>query len=79
MKNTYVDYFITLEVTDDVRELLPALLNELGFEGFLEEENGFHCYIHQELLTEDVQHAVSGLLDTVFHAPQSLVSQTELQ
>lgn len=78
MHTTYYDIFITLEVTDEVRDILPALLNELGFEGFVEEPNGFHCYIKHDLFTPDVKEQVSGILSTVFQAPDALGDPAEL-
>ncbi|HLP15506.1 MAG TPA: hypothetical protein VK470_04545, partial [Bacteroidota bacterium] len=79
MNTTYYDCFISLDVTDDVRDLLPALLNDLGFEGFVEESNGFHCYITQDLYTDDVKQQLADILNTVFHAPDALASVTELK
>ncbi|HLP18185.1 MAG TPA: 50S ribosomal protein L11 methyltransferase [Bacteroidota bacterium] len=79
MNTTYYDCFISLVVTDEVRDLLPALFNELGFEGFVEEPNGFHCYITQDLYTDDVKQQLADILNTVFHAPDALASVTELK
>ncbi|MGE5314437.1 MAG: 50S ribosomal protein L11 methyltransferase [Acidobacteriota bacterium] len=79
MDTTYYDCFIALDVTDEVRDLLPALLNELGFEGFVEEEKGFHCYIPRARYTEDVKKQVEDVLSSMFHAPQALEAQTELE
>ncbi len=78
MNNNFYDLFISLPVTDDVRDTLPALFNELGFEGFVEEDNGFHCYIRQAEYTESVREQAVLILTNIFKAPDAIVSQTEL-
>jgi ribosomal protein L11 methyltransferase len=78
MSNSYYDLFLTLPVTDEVRDVLPALFNQLGFEGFVEEDNGFHCYIKHDLYTESVHDQAVVILDTVFNAPDAVTSRTEL-
>jgi ribosomal protein L11 methyltransferase len=78
MNNNYYDLFLTLPVTDDVRDMLPALFQELGFEGFVEEDNGFHCYIKHDLYSDSVHDQAAVILDTIFHAPNAITSNTEL-
>jgi ribosomal protein L11 methyltransferase len=78
MNASYYDLFITLNVTDEVRDMLPALLNELGFDGFVEEEKGFHCYIKSGLFTDSVKIQVGDILETVFHVSNQTTTQTEL-
>jgi ribosomal protein L11 methyltransferase len=78
MKNTYDDIFLTLPITDEVRDVLPALLHELGFDGFVEEDNGFHCYIKHDEYTESVREQTAVILATVFNAPDAIRSRTEL-
>jgi ribosomal protein L11 methyltransferase len=78
MNNNYYDLFLTLPVTDDVRDMLPALFQELGFEGFVEEDNGFHCYIKHDLYNDSVHAQAASILEGVFHAPNAITSRTEL-
>lgn len=78
MNNNYYDLFLTLPITEDVRDVLPALFNELGFEGFVEEEDGFHCYIRHDAYTESVREQAALILENVFHEPGAIKSCTEL-
>lgn len=51
-------YEFTVICNDDIRELLIAELSEIGYEGFVEHEEGFSAYIiqslHQELMYNDL-------------------------
>ncbi len=59
MNDVYVDVVLRAPANEALRELLSFRLHELGFTGFLEAVDGFHCYIlktlwndalHQQLL-----------------------------
>lgn len=78
MTNNYYDLFLTLPITDEVRDTLPALFNELGFEGFVEEDNGFHCYIRHDAYSDSVHEQAQTILATIFNAPDAITSRTEL-
>jgi ribosomal protein L11 methyltransferase len=61
MHDTYLDIHLALAPDDMVRDLLPALLTELGFEGFLEDDRGMHCYVKQDTFKDPIEETVNGL------------------
>ncbi len=79
MNETYLDIFIELPNDITLHETFPTLVGEFGFEGFLEDEQGFHCYIKKKLwddtTPQEIQDAVAVFSDVSF----SIISITELQ
>ena len=49
MNEVYIDVVLNAPADEALRELLSFQLHELGFSGFLETVNGFHCYIPKAL------------------------------
>jgi ribosomal protein L11 methyltransferase len=55
MTTHYTDVHIALPLDESIREFFPTAIQDLGFEGFLEDDRGIHCYIQSELWHEDMQ------------------------
>lgn len=48
MNEIYLDIHIAVPPDEQLRELLPAALSDYGFEGYVEDERGLHCYVKKE-------------------------------
>ena len=51
--SNYIELFISVEPKEEGSDILIAQLSELGFESFVETENGFNAYIQQNNYSED--------------------------
>lgn len=79
MHDTYIDVHLALPPGDAVRDLLPALMTELGFEGFLEDDRGMHCYAKLERVQDPIESTVNDFCRQ-YHLPAvQLIGTTEIQ
>jgi ribosomal protein L11 methyltransferase len=61
MHNPYLDIHLSVPPDDMVRDLLPSLLVDLGFEGFLEDDRGIHCFIQKSAWLDSIETDVEQL------------------
>ncbi len=54
MTTKYVDVYIAIIPDDSIREIFPSIIFDFGFEGFLEDDRGIHCYIPADLWNEEI-------------------------
>ena len=78
MNETYLDIHIAVPHDGQGREILPAALSELGFEGFLEDDSGIHCYIKKKAWKNCIEDVIKEF-SVQFHLPFiELLATTEL-
>ena len=61
MKKKFIQ--LSIETSHSLRDVLVALLGEIGYEGFLETENGLDAYISSEDYDESALKDMIGFLD----------------
>lgn len=78
MSDIFLDVHIAVPPDEEVREILPAALSELGFEGFSEDERGIHCFIKKELWYDSIEHILKDLSEQLNLPFVELLSITEI-
>ena len=78
MNEVYIDVCLALPETHPSRELIPALLTEAGFSGFVDDETGFHCYIEKSLYTKDARDQLQHALALAGDLPVAILSEKEI-
>ncbi len=68
MNEPYLDIHIAVPQDEHIREILPAALSEFGFEGFLEDDRGIHCYIKKREWRDSTESVIKEL-SSQFHLP----------
>ncbi len=63
MKQTYLDIHIAVPPDEQTREIVPAVLSEFPFEGFLEDDRGIHCFIKKDAWHEQIELIIKDLSD----------------
>ena len=79
MIEVYVDVALNAPADDTLRELLSFQLYELGFTGFLEIDNLFHCYIPKILWNNALQNKLLSIGEETRPSPITISSITEIQ
>ena len=70
MNEIYLDILLSVPNDDQLRETLAYQLHELGFEGFMEDQNGLHAYILRERWDMTLQRSLHTMWSA--HAPHSI-------
>ena len=70
MNETYLDIVLSVPNDDSLRETIAYQLHELGFEGLMEDQAGFHAYILREKWDKTLQTNLQEVWKT--HAPHSI-------
>ncbi len=78
MLNTYLDIHLSVPPDDPVRDLLPSLLADLGFEGFLEDDRGIHCFIKKSEWKDTIDTVVEELCKNYNLPPIPLIGISEI-
>ncbi|MGA7160079.1 MAG: 50S ribosomal protein L11 methyltransferase [Bacteroidota bacterium] len=79
MNELYVDVVLNAPADDALRELLSSQLYGLGFNGFLEDHSGLHCYITKRLWSDTLRNELSILLDKEHTSPVTISRIVEIQ
>lgn len=56
----YIEFIVSVEPKEDGSDILIAQLSELGFESFVETENGFNAYIQQSNYSDELVKKLIG-------------------
>lgn len=78
MNEVFLDIHIAVPPDEQVREILPAALSELGFDGFAEDEKGIHCYIKKDQWYGSIEHIIKDLSEQLNLPFVELLSVTEI-
>lgn len=79
MTDIFLDIHFSIPPEEYIREVLPGVISDLGFDGFVEDERGVHGYIKKELWLETMETAIREMTDQL-HLPQiDIISITEIQ
>lgn len=78
MNEIFLDIHIAVPPDEQVREILPAALSDMGFDGFAEDEKGIHCYIKKDLWYGSIEHIIKDLSDQLNLPFVELLSVTEI-
>ena len=78
MNEIFLDIHIAVPPDEQVREILPAALSDLGFDGFAEDEKGIHCYIKKDLWYGSIEHIIKDLSEQLNLPFVELLSVTEI-
>ncbi|MDD8016945.1 MAG: 50S ribosomal protein L11 methyltransferase [Bacteroidota bacterium] len=79
MTSTFLDIHIAIPPDEYIREVLPGVIADLGFDGFVEDDRGIHCYIKKELWLETMEQVIKELTEQL-HLPMfEILSITEIQ
>ena len=79
MTEVYVDVALNAPADEALRELLSFQLYELGFSGFLETDNVFHCYIPKALWNDALQIKLLSIVAEQRSSPITISAITEIQ
>jgi ribosomal protein L11 methyltransferase len=79
MSGVYIEVVLDAPADDALRELLSFQLYGLGFSGFLETDNGFHCYIPKVLWNDPLQNTLLSIVGEKRPSPIIISSITEIQ
>ena len=77
MNETYLDFHIAVPHDGQGREILPAALSEFGFEGFLEDDSGIHCYIKKKEWYNSIEEVIKEISAQFYLPFITLLSATE--
>lgn len=78
MNEIFLDIHVAVPPDEQVREILPAALSEIGFEGFAEDERGIHCYIKKDDWYGSIEHILKDLSDQLNLPFVELLGVTEI-
>jgi ribosomal protein L11 methyltransferase len=78
MNGIFINMFLDVGANHPLRENLPSLLNEIGFSGFLEDDQGLHCFIAKELWSDALRQQVNMILCSSRHSHITIDSVTEV-
>lgn len=78
MNEIYLDIHIAVPPDEHIREILPAALSELGFEGFAEDDRGIHCYINKAQWFGSIEHVLKDLSEQFNFPFVELLSISEI-
>ncbi|MFA6540564.1 MAG: 50S ribosomal protein L11 methyltransferase [Bacteroidota bacterium] len=79
MTDIFLDIHFSIPPDEYIREVLPGVISDLGFDGFVEDERGVHGYIKKELWMETMETAIREMTDQL-HLPQiDIIGITEIQ
>ena len=79
MNELYLEVVLNAPADDALRELISSQLYELGFNGFLEDHSGLHCYIAKRLWNDTLCSKLLTLLDKKQSSPVKISSIVEIQ
>ncbi len=74
MAVTYIQLNLTIQPVESGREVVLAVLSELGFESFIEREHGLEAYIQESDWTPDLLDALYPLSENGFDIGWSLLA-----
>ncbi|MCX6139118.1 MAG: 50S ribosomal protein L11 methyltransferase [Ignavibacteriales bacterium] len=74
----YVDICLGVLGESSAEEILSALLSELGFTGFAEDETGFHCYIPRDRYVDSIRTELRQLIASPGETGATIRSETEI-
>ncbi|MGB1445365.1 MAG: 50S ribosomal protein L11 methyltransferase [Flavobacteriaceae bacterium] len=74
MAVTYIQLNLTIQPVESGREVVLAVLSELGFESFVEREHGLEAYIQESDWTPDLLDALYPLSENGFDIGWSLLA-----
>lgn len=74
MAVTYIQLNLTIQPVESGREVVLAVLSELGFESFVERERGLEAYIQESDWTPDLLDALYPLSENGFDIAWSLLA-----
>ena len=74
MAVTYIQLNLTIQPVESGREVVLAVLSELGFESFVEREHGLEAYIQESDWTPDLLDALYPLTENGFDIGWSLLA-----
>lgn len=74
MAATYIQLNLTIQPVESGREVVLAVLSELGFESFVERERGLEAYIQESDWTPDLLDALYPLSENGFDIGWSLLA-----
>lgn len=78
MNEIFLDIHVAVPPDEQVREILPAALSDLGFDGFAEDDKGIHCYIKKDLWYDSIEHIIKDLSEQLNLPFVELLSVTEI-
>ncbi len=79
MTDIFLDIHFSLPPDEYIRELLPGVIADLGFDGFVEDDRGIHGYIKKELWMETMETAIKELTDQLQLPIFEIISITEIK
>jgi ribosomal protein L11 methyltransferase len=79
MSEVYIEVVLNAPADDALRELLSYQLYGLGFSGFLETDNGFHCYIPKVLWNDAVKSEIHSIVEEQRPSPIAISGITEIE
>lgn len=79
MSNIFLDIHIALPPDEDIREVLPGVISDLGFDGFVEDDRGIHCYIKKELWMGTMEKVIKEMTEQLHLPLFEILSITEIQ
>ncbi len=79
MNDSYIEVVLNVPANDAVLELISFQMHGLGFSGFLENDDGFHCYIPKQIWNTARHNNLLTLLGEKQPGSISISSITEIQ
>ena len=79
MSEVYIEVVLNAPADDALRELLSFQLHGLGFSGFLETDNGFHCYIPKVLWDNALKSKLHSIMEEQRPSPIAISGITEIE
>lgn len=79
MSDVFLDIHIALPPDEYIREILPGVISDLGFEGFVEDDRGIHCYIKKELWVSTMDSAIRDMSEQLHLPLFEIINITEIE
>jgi ribosomal protein L11 methyltransferase len=79
MTDIFLDIHFAIPPDETIREILPGVIADLGFDGFVEDEKGIHAYIKKELWIETMESAIRDLSEQLHLPSFDILEITEIR
>ena len=79
MSDVFLDIHIALPPDEYIREVLPGVIADIGFDGFVEDDRGIHGYIKKELWTSTMDSAIKRLSEELHLPLFEIISIKEIE
>lgn len=76
---TYYDIFISTPHSEELREVCTSVLADFGFQGFLEDEQGIHCYMAYKQWNNETRSELQKTLNTFRLDDCTIISETPIE